>query len=66
MECFISSLPTQQLKLTSAVLKVYMAAFFATSDQNPINKGVNFQGRWGMSTLVKSQLLRDMECLGTQ
>lgn len=54
MECFISNLPTQQLNLTSDALKVYMAAVFATSGQNPTNEGVNFQGRWDMSTLVRS------------
>lgn len=54
MECFISTLPTQQLNWTSDALKIYMAAVSATSGQNPMNKGVNFQGRWDMSTLVRS------------
>lgn len=38
MECFISRLPTQQLNLTSVVLKVYLAAVSAASGQGPMAK----------------------------
>lgn len=38
MECFISRSPTQQLNLTSDVLKGYLAAVSAASGQGPMAK----------------------------